>query len=160
MDGALESYGKFRAYLGVVLAALICSSMSASGYYAITAKPKEYKSTEGTLSNVNCDSYTCTANVSVNISGVNYTFGMYGENLVENSKIKVYYSNDTPPGFNPYTEPSDTTPPKGIGYGLIGIGLCILVVAMVVAYFVSTSPTAAKIYGGVGAISNISQLVR
>lgn len=157
MEGALESYGKFRAYFGVAVALLICSSSSWSGYYAINYDPKFANSTTGTAKNVKCSSNVCEADVTVVISGNTYTpHLMFNSGLVENSNVTVYYSNDIPPQFNTNTD----NLPKGIGYGLIGIGLCILVVAMVVAYFVSTSPTVAKVYGGVGAVSDISQLLR
>ena len=153
----LEVYGKFRAYLGVLIAVLVCSSLSGSGYMAINSKPIYVNSTTGTAKNVKCSSNICEAVVSVVVSGNTYTPTLlYSPGLTENANVQVYYSNDIPPKFSPTSDKI----PQGLGYGLIACGLCIFVIAMIVAYFVSTSRTVAQVYGGVGAVSNFGALIR
>lgn len=153
----LEAYGKFRAYLGVLLALLICMSSAGAGYFVINRTPVYVNSTTGTAKNVKCSANVCETDVTLTISGNTYTPHLtYGPGIVENASVTVYYSNETPPRFST----SSDNVPKPIGYGLISCGLCICITAFMFAYLVSTSKVAAQVYGGVGAASNIGSLFR
>jgi hypothetical protein len=151
----LEAYGKFRAYLGVFFAILLCMSSAGSGYFVISRDPIYVNSTTGTAKNVKCSANVCETDVTLTVSGNTYTQRLtYGPGIVENASVTVYYSNETPPKFSA----SSDNIPKTVGYGLVSIGLCVFITALIVAYFVSTSKAVAQVYGGVGAASNLGTL--
>lgn len=151
----LKAYGQFRAYTGVIITAVIASSLISSGVLIIRSPSVYTNKTTGTANNVKCDPDKCTANVSVTVSGNTYTPWLtYNSQISEKSTVDVYYDNSTPPIFS-----SASDPPKIIGYGFISLALCIFLIAVLFAVVVSKSNTAAKVYGGVTAISNVGKLL-
>ena len=152
---ALKFYGKFRAYSGVFIAFIFGLSLIVAGAWIIKNPSKYVNKTTGTATNVKCADKQCTANVSVTVKSNTYTPVLtYGQGVVEKSTVNVYYDNSIPPLFS-----GSGDLPKFIGYGMISGALCCSVIAIIIAYVVSQSNTAAKVFGGVSAISNFSQLV-
>ncbi len=153
---ALKVYGQFRAYSGVFIAFVIGLSLVALGVYIVRTPPTYTNKTKGVANNVNCKPDKCTANVSVTISGNTYTPWLtYSSQISEKSPVDVYYDNSIPPLFS-----SSGDPPKFIGYIMISVALFCSIVAIIVASIVSQSNTAAKVYGGVTAVSDIGQLLK
>lgn len=150
----LEFYGKFQVYTGLVFAILICISMTWSGSYVLRTKPKYTNSISATASNVSCSSNICSVVASMNILGNVYTATlMYPPPVAPGAQVKVYYTNDVPPQFAPVTDDV----PKGLGIGLISCGVIILVISIIMVYVVSTSQTAAQVFGATGALSQFSR---
>lgn len=154
---ALKFYGQFRAYTGVIITSLIASSLISSGVLIIRSPSVYTNKTTGTANNVKCDPDKCTTNVSVTVSGNTYTpFLTFSEQITEKSTVDVYYDNSNPPNFS---STGATGNKDIIGYGFIGVALCILLIAVLFAVVVSKSNTAAKVYGGVTAISDVGKLL-
>lgn len=150
----LEFYGKFQVYTGLVFAILICISLTYSGSYVIRTKPKFIHSTLATATNVACTANTCSVVATISVNGNAYTSTLtYPAPVATGSQVKVYYTDDKPPQFSSVTDDV----PKGMGYGLIACGVCIVIIAMIMAYLVSSSQTAAQVFGATGALSQFSR---
>lgn len=153
---AFKFYGKFRAYSGVFIVFVIGISLIAAGAWIVKSPVKYVNKTTGTATNVNCANKQCTASVSVTVKSNTYTPVItYGQGIVEKSTVDVYYDNSTPPLFS-----GSGDPPKIFGYGMISVALCCSLISILIAYVVSQSNTAAKVFGGVSAISNVSQFLK
>jgi hypothetical protein len=148
IGNALNAFGKFQAYMGLTIALCICMSLTGSGILIIRTPAKFTASTTGQASNVMCASNTCSATVSLSISGNAWTVPnlVYPQPLMEGANVKVYYSADTPPKFSTQTDAT----PTWLAPTLISVGVCILLVAAFVAYLVTSSRGVSQITGGLG----------
>lgn len=158
MGNTLYRFGQIQAYIGVVVALLICMSMTGSGVTIVVRKPSFTESTTGVVSNVVCTSNLCTAgNTRVILESNTWDVPnlTYPPPLVENANVTVYYSKDTPPKFASSTD----VVPKGYGYSLIGSGVCIFLIAILFAYFIFSSRIASQVYGGVGALDLVGRSI-
>ena len=155
IGNALNAYGKFQASVGLAIALCICMSLTSSGIATIRTKPQFTSSTTGKASNVMCSSNSCSATVSLSLSGNAWTVPnlVYSPPLIEGSNVMVYYSTATPPKFSATTDVS----PKWAGPSLIASGVCILLFAAVIMYVVFSSRGVSQVTGGLGIVELIKR---
>lgn len=162
IGNALNAYGKFQASVGLAIALCICMSLTSSGTVALRRKPQFTQSTTGTVKNVMCSSNTCTASVTVTfrettkvddetrlkVTTHNPEGLVYPAPLTTGSNVTVYYTSDTFPKFASSTD----VVPKWIGPSLIATGVCILLFAATIAYWVFSSRGVSQVTGGLGIV--------
>ena len=155
IGNALNAYGKFQASVGLAIALCICMSLTSSGIATIRTKPQFTQSTTGKATQVMCTSNSCTATVSLSLSGNAWTVPnlVYPPPLIEGSNVMVYYSTATPPKFSATTDVS----PKWAGPSLIASGVCILLFAAVIMYVVFSSRGVSQVTGGLGIVELIKR---
>lgn len=152
MESTLQTYGKFKAYLGVFVSVFIGICMTIFGVFILKNKPKYTNSAFVGASNVTCYSNTCNANVTLKDTTQNLSFQRV---IKENENVKVYYTNDTPPKLSSTTDDI----PKVFGIGLILCACCIVLTSIIIATVISSSNKAATIYGGISAVSNMKSVL-
>ncbi len=147
---ALNTYGKIQAWFGLVVALSICTSLTSSGISIIRKKPEFTNSYSGIASNVVCASNVCTATVTHStFTLANQT---YPAPLQEGSTVTIYSNNDK----TKFSTVSDVSP-KWFGPGLISTGVCILVVAIIMLYFVQKYRGVSQVTGGLGLLDMVKQ---
>lgn len=158
MESALQTYGRFRSTAILVVTVCLCICLVSSGTYALVHKPKFDKKTTGKAKDVSCTSSVCTANVTAEISGQTYTAtGLKFPSPPEtknDSDVTVYYDDK-----NNLSSTTDSIP-KFVGPTLIALAFVMVCISFLVYYIVSSSNTAATLYGGYGAITNISSYLK
>jgi len=155
MENALGTFGRFNAYSGVIVTSLIASSLIPVGAYLLktpdafpnsnTFTVISAQSCTQTCTNNNCNQRVCPIEVQTPTGNTTVSFT---NTQLPGSKVKVYYDNNTPPNYSP----TRSTFPKWVPYGLIIVPIIFLIISIIFAYVISSSPTAAKIYGGVAGI--------
>ena len=155
IGNALNAYGKFQATVGLAFALSICMSLTSSGIATIRTKPQFTQSTTGKATQVMCTSNSCTATVSLSLSGNAWTVPnlVYPAPLTEGSDVTVYYTVAPPYKFSATTDVS----PKWAGPSLIASGVCILLFAAVIMYVVFSSRGVSQVTGGLGIVELIKR---
>lgn len=158
MEDALQTYGRFRSTAILVVTICVSVCMVTFGLYTIFHKSKFNKKTNGKAKDVSCISNMCTANVTAEISGQTYTAtGLKFPSPPEtknDSDVTVYYDDK-----NNLSSTTDSFP-KFLGPSLISSAFVIACFSFLVYYIVSSSNTAATLYGGYGAVQNIASSLK
>ncbi len=147
MDNALHMYGKFKAYLGVVVALVFGIGLIIFSRNRIFDFVNE---TTATVTETNCSADSCTAKVTANVKGTTYVRDFTLQNPAP-ATVKLYYTNDTPPEFSTYNS-------GGSKYArpiMIALAIFMIVLSLIVAYVVTTSKGLGAVYGGVQAAGNV-----
>lgn len=148
---ALQSYGKFKAYLGVGVAVFFALIMIVSAVF-ILRQPK-YLETTGTIVSVSntCTADVCKATVKFTAKGQEYINDFQLAKPKENTTISVFFTDESPPKFSTSAGPS-----KRFAYILIVVAILMVLLTGGIAYFVSTSKGGGAVFGGIQAAGNIS----
>jgi uncharacterized membrane protein YhdT len=150
MENALGTFGKFNAYAGVAITCIIASSLMTSGGILLNQGDRTTKT--GTFKVVNvkpCINNTCPADVETPSGNVSVSFATQ---QVVGANVKLYYDNSKPPNYST----GQIGFPKWFPYVLIISPIFLVILSVMFAYFISSSPTAAKIYGGVAGIQMLT----
>lgn len=158
MESTLQTYGRIRSTVLLVITVCLSICIISFGIYTIFHKSKFNKKTTGKATDVSCTSKVCTANVTAEISGQTYTasglkFPSPPE-IKNDSDVTVYYDDK-----NNLSSTTDSFP-RFLGPSLIASAFVMVSSAFTVYYFVSTSNTAATLYGGYGAVHNIASTLK
>lgn len=158
MESALQTYGRVRSTVMLVCAMCVAVCFCSFGMYIILHKAKFVNKTTGKASNVSCSSNVCTANVTTIISGKTYTSSnmkfQSPPEIKNDSDVTVYYDDN-----NNLSSTSDNFP-KFVGPLMITSAFVTVCISFLIYYMVSTSNTAATLYGGYGAVTNIASTLK
>ena len=146
MENALGTFGRFNAYAGVVITCILASSLMSSG--GIILKQGNQTTQNGTFKVVNvkpCVSNTCPADVQTPSGNVSVSFATQ---QVVGKYVNLWYDNSKPPNYSAV----QIGFPKWLPYALIISPIFLVILSVMFAYFIQSSPTAAKIYGGVSGL--------
>jgi hypothetical protein len=135
---AVGAYGKLNAYMGLVVALIVCSIFSSVGTFIIASK----ESSQGNFI-IKESSNACP-----------YCYNVaYGNTLVKNiafassktigESVTLYYDGDL---IN--VRSSKNSIPKIYGVGLVSCALIILIAAISFTSVISKNPSMATAYGG------------
>lgn len=151
---ALALYGRIEAVIGGVVGFIIGIILIVVGYFML----KDSASTAGTITSVQChpdqhgNNYDCTANVQITVDGRTYI-----SPLVETRQKPFYNGESVLVHYDP-DNPSDMTIGTGDNklwsYGFIGVGVLLVIVMPLIAYFSIKSKTFAMVEGAADVIGD------
>lgn len=137
IGNALQVYGQFKAYLGVLLAFIIGPII-----IFIATKMKDKKETTATINQ--------DGTAKMVIDGKEYVETFYLPSTNTAKTVTVYYTDETPPKFT-----LEKPPPGYVKYIMIGTAIFFMILSIVIAYYVTTSKQIGAVYGGVQAANNV-----
>lgn len=134
--------GKGLAVINLTIAACIAMSLSASGGFLVVKKPEYPESVDGVITKSECAPLPQSDGKIIHVCNVEYEYNVDGKKYVvegKTEKYKKYIDGDKIKVFydpaNVENSQVDGINVRYVGVGLIGVGMCIILMAVAWYYF-------------------------
>ena len=123
----LANVGKAKATVGVVIAALVASSLCTSGAMTMNnaIHEKHTEQIQATVSNVKCTNNVCTITATYQVNGNSYSINTT-VGAPAPDKITLYYDPKNPADSETFRTS------KSLAYVLMMGGLCVIVIGIII----------------------------